>query len=300
MGAEDKKIEYGFVVLHYMAYEMTMECVSNLLQSFGSDNIKIVIVDNASSNGSGKQLAEFYEYNDKVDVLLNPKNDGFARGNNFGYRYLKENYRPDYMIVMNNDVLIEQDDFLNKIDEIYKKTGFAVLGPDIYCPAAKKHQNPAHLKGFERSEVEQLYNTTSKYCAHPAFYYYRKETLGKLKRKILKKSKNVDVIDRSKEMENVVLHGACYIFSLNFMEHRMDCFCPETFLYMEEDILHYECMTSGLKMIYSPEIKVKHMDDVSTNASIKSGYRKFKMKNREMKKSIEVFLKLIVSGGKER
>lgn len=299
MVAEDNKIKYGFVVLHYMAYEMTVECVANLLQCFKNDNIKIAIVDNASSNGSGRQLADFYKDNNKIDVLLNPKNEGFARGNNFGYRYLKENYSPEYMIVMNNDVLIEQQNFLTKIEQIYRKTKFAVLGPDIYCPAVKKHQNPAHLKGFEKREVQQLYNTISKYCVHPAFYYYKKETFGKLKQKILKRPQNVDTIDHSKAMENVVLHGACYIFSINFMKQRTDCFCPDTFLYMEEDILHYECMISGLKILYSPEIRVKHLEDVSTNVSVKSGYKKFKMKNREMERSIAIFLRLISKEGED-
>ena len=293
MSTEKNKVKYGFVVLHYMAYEMTVECISNLLQHFGKDDIKIAVVDNASSNGSGKQLETFYKDIDKVDVLLNPQNAGFAKGNNFGYRYLKENYQPEYMIVMNNDVLIEQDDFLDKIDEIYKQTKFAVLGPDIYCPAAKKHQNPAHLNGFDKTEVQQLYNTIAKYCAHPFFYYYKKETLGRLKRKILKRPQTTDARDCSKLMENVVLHGACYIFSPDFIAWRDSCFCPDTFLYMEEDILHYECMVNDMKMLYSPDIKVKHLEDVSTNATIKSGFKKFKMKNNEMKKSIETFISIM-------
>ena len=255
MSAEKNKVKYGFVVLHYMVYEMTVECISYLLQHFGKDDMKIVVVDNASNNGSGKQLEAFYKDVDKVDVLLNPKNEGFARGNNLGYRYLKENYHPEYTIVMNNDVLIEQNDFLDKIDAIYKQTKFAVLGPDIYCPAVKRHQNPAHLKGFDKSEVQQLYNMVAKVCEHPAFYYYIKETLGGLKRKILKMPQTTDAIDRSKMMENVVLHGACYIFSPDFIAHRSECFCPETFLYMEEDILHYECMVKGMKMLYSPNRK---------------------------------------------
>jgi GT2 family glycosyltransferase len=104
------------------------------------------------------------------------------------------------------------------------------------------------------------------------------------------------MIDSSERMENVVLHGACYIFSSKFIQKRKNCFCPDTFLYMEEDILHYECIQLGLNMVYSPEIKVKHLEDVSTNVSIKSGYKKFKMKNREMKRSIEVLINLMDMG----
>lgn len=46
-------------------------------------------------------------------------------------------------------------------------------------------------------------------------------------------------------------------------------------------------------MIYNPALKVKHLEDVSTNTSTKSGYKKFKMKNEEMKKSLKVLLKLM-------
>ena len=34
MEAGHNKIKYGFVILHYMAYDMTVECVSNLLHYF--------------------------------------------------------------------------------------------------------------------------------------------------------------------------------------------------------------------------------------------------------------------------
>lgn len=286
-------VKFAFLVLHYMAYEMTVECIDNLLQHYGDEDVVIAVVDNASPNGSGRQLERRYKNDNRVVVLVNSCNEGFARGNNRGYRYLKEVYRPEYMIVMNNDVLIDQANFLNEIEKIYYDTDFSVLGPDIYCPLARKHQNPAHLNGFHKRDAQRLYNTTIKYCEHPAFYFYKRATLGRLKRKIIKGSQNIDLIDRTVEMENVVLHGACYIFSANFIQQRTDCFCPKTFLYMEEDILHYECVRDGMRVLYSPRVKVNHLEDVSTNASIESEYQKFKMKNQEMKKSIEVFLEIL-------
>ena len=47
-------IDFAFVILHYVAFDMTTECVDNLLNRFGNDNILIVIVDNSSPNSSGK------------------------------------------------------------------------------------------------------------------------------------------------------------------------------------------------------------------------------------------------------
>lgn len=288
------KKKYGFVVLHYMAYEMTVECVSNLIQKFNDYDIHIAVVDNASPNDSGKKLEQLYKEEEKVTILLNKNNDGFARGNNLGYRYLIENKNLDYIIVMNNDVLIEQNDFLDLTDKIYLNTSYAVLGPDIYCPATKKHQNPAHLQGFDIKEVKSLDNLISKYCDKPAFYYYKHATLGRIKRFFVRNNVEEEKKDYLEEKVNVVLHGACYIFSKEYINRRKEyCFFPDTFLYMEEDILYFECKRDQLKILYSPEIRVKHLEDVSTDASIKSGFKKFKMKNEEMKKSIGVLLKLM-------
>ena len=164
---------FGFVVLHYMAYDMTVECVSTLIQHFGDQNIKIVVVDNASSNGSGKMLASKYQDDCRVEVILNPQNEGFARGNNVGYNYLVVYDNPDYIIVMNNDVLIEQEDFLDRIEQIYQDTSFAVLGPDIYNACSGKHQNPAYLKGFTKGEVRTMYRRAVLGCLFIRVLYWK-------------------------------------------------------------------------------------------------------------------------------
>ena len=45
---------FGYVILHYQSIEITKKCVDKLLM-FSKTN-PIVIVDNCSPNGSGKQL----------------------------------------------------------------------------------------------------------------------------------------------------------------------------------------------------------------------------------------------------
>ena len=48
----------GFVVLHYLAYEMTLQCTESLLGLAGEKHV--VIVDNASPGGSGQRLAQHF------------------------------------------------------------------------------------------------------------------------------------------------------------------------------------------------------------------------------------------------
>lgn len=285
--------KYGFVILHYLAEEMTVKCVNNILCNFDQKSIEIVIVDNASTNGSGRHLLEKYENQKNVTVLLNHENAGFACGNNVGYKFLRENGKCDYIIVMNNDVLIEQANFLNVIDSIYKKDRFAVLGPDIYCPAWKMRQNPARLNGLSKNRVDSLCVSYQRWCAHPILHYYKDLLTDKIKKRTLQQIQGMESIDRDIEHENVVLHGACYIFSNLFIEKRDNAFNSETFLYMEEDILYYECKKLGLKMVYSPKLNVKHLEEVSTTANHKTAYAKKKMKFNETLKSLKVLQNLM-------
>jgi GT2 family glycosyltransferase len=277
---------------------MTKKCVDLLLEKFGHEDIVIAIVDNASDNGSGTRLETKYSNCETVKVILNKENLGFARGNNVGYRYIKELYTPEYIIVMNNDVLIHQKEFLEEIEKIYKRTNFGILGPDVFCSFTSKQQNPARLRGFTIEEIEREQDFLERRQERFAYYYYRRLIWGKIKhllRGIV--GNNNENIKRDIEQQNVVLHGCCYIFSKNFICKRENAFLPDTFLYFEEDILHYECMKDNILMLYSPVVKVEHLDDISTNAVFKSKYKKEKMKNSEMLKSINIFLKLISSDG---
>lgn len=148
------KTRYGFVILHYMAYDMTVHCADMLLENYGDKDIRIVIVDNASPNGSGKNLAAYYKEQTAVTVLFSRENVGFARGNNAGYSCLRDSC--DYIIIMNNDVLIQQSDFLKKIHDLYLRERYAVLGPDIYSPhGIRKHQNPFFLQTSSKATLQK-------------------------------------------------------------------------------------------------------------------------------------------------
>lgn len=293
---------FGFVILHYLAYDMTCECVDNLLTRFGAYDIHIVIVDNASPNGTGKQLVDRYAGNDRVTVLLADDNLGFARGNNLGYDWLLAHYDPDFAIVMNNDVLIEQDEFLDLIPQVYADTHFAVLGPDIWSPRAEKHQNPDSLRLMTDEELTTFIRQLEQFVNWPGWRIAGNLLAGKVtapvnsaKRKRAAKSLATDIPAAQpyeQVQKNVKLHGSCYIFSRVFFAAREYCFYPETFLYAEEDILLYQCQENNLTVVYSPNLHVIHLEDVSTNMVSQSAVEKWRTKRCEMLRSFKLFAKL--------
>ena len=119
----------AFVILHYRAIDTTRSCVKSIRALAGDKHI--VIVDNASPNGTGAVLAEEFAASPDVTVLLHGKNDGFARGNNVGTRWVYEHLDADFTVVLNNDVEIPQHDFIPQIARIYAQHPFDLLGPDI-------------------------------------------------------------------------------------------------------------------------------------------------------------------------
>ena len=276
----------GFVVLHYLAEEMTVQCAEALLGLYGDKHI--VLVDNASPNGSGARLAARYKDNPTVSVLQSQRNGGFARGNNMGYTLLRGHFSCDFIVVLNNDVLIQDKDFPAKVQAIYEKTPFAVLGPDILNPNTGEHQNPGHLKGFTREKLEERIGK----------YQHNLQHFGWNRLKWRLKQRFRPAPPRTPKpwqtpVEDAVLHGACFVFSPDFISKRPLCFNPDTFLYFEEEILHYECQQDGLKLRYDPAIQVLHLEDVATNQAYRSSLRKEKMIQQETLRSMQVLLNLM-------
>jgi len=95
-------LKVGIVVLNWNTYDETRECLLSLRQAT-YPNREVILVDNASADGSGHQLhLDFPE----CSFIANPTNLGFARGANVGIRYALAR-GSDYILLLNSDSLVE-------------------------------------------------------------------------------------------------------------------------------------------------------------------------------------------------
>lgn len=285
-----QKYYVSFVVLHYQETEITKCCIESIKKLDDSVcNIEIIVVDNASPNGSGKKLEEIYSHDPMVTCILSDKNNGFARGNNLGFDLAKKN-GADFIVLINNDTTIEQKNFCENIRSIYNKTGFAVLGPDILSVKDGIHQNPT--KGFpltKREVMKRILKIRLILCALDL-------GLGNICLKLRKKNANYNN-DFSEPMlvgdnSDYVLHGSCLIFSEKYIE-KFDGLHPGTFMYLEENILACICKKYNLKMVYSPEIHINHFRNISTNNSYKNNKEKMRFFYSNLIKSLYVLKGII-------
>ena len=272
-----KNKHYSFVILHYLTLYDTIKCVSSIKENCKSKNISIVIVDNASPNGSGKDLFEKYRCDDTVHVIINPKNLGFASGNNIGFKYAKEKLKADYIIMCNNDTYLLQNNFIDLVEEEYKNSKFAVLGPKIILKNDTVNSirtNIITLKQLKKIRREKsIIYITSFFFVDKIYFSFRsfvKRLLVKLK---LKEDKQINDNQYNFRHENIVLHGCFLIFSKEYIE-LFDGIDDRTFLYLEEDLLAIRLKKSGLKSVYLPEIVICHNEDGATNALLQNSRKK--------------------------
>ena len=295
-----------FVILHYMALEETVVCVESILNNVEGEK-RVIIVDNASPNGSVKDLRDRYGGNPLVDVLETGANLGFARGNNYGYRYAVKNYAPAFAVVMNNDMEIRQHDFIGRMEQSYEEHRFAIMGPDIYSTKKKYHQNPQTRKIMTRKDLERSVRVLKAKNAMRFVFpvkWFLMEKLREVKklRGTKEQSEPAQTQSGGRYVDHVVeeplLHGSCYIFSEDFIRRHPDgCFYDKTFMYMEAEILYYRARRDGEKMIYDPGLRVDHHEDVATDATFKKQSQKSIFTVKCMLQSTKAFLDLMDRDG---
>ena len=99
----------GVVILNFISYKETIDCVNCFLNQQKDDNeIKIIVVDNGSDNNSFIEIKQTFINNNDVIVEKLPKNVGYAKGNNFGYKKICEKFNqiPDFVIISNSDIIL--------------------------------------------------------------------------------------------------------------------------------------------------------------------------------------------------
>src|SRR6266550_3994487 len=104
-GGNKQNLRLYVIVLNWNNYDDTKSCLESLQQATHSD-LKIVVVDNASADGSGKRLQqEFGQYR----FVFNEANLGFSRGCNRGIRAALNDELCAYVFLINNDAVVNPD-----------------------------------------------------------------------------------------------------------------------------------------------------------------------------------------------
>lgn len=119
----------SIIMLNWNGLKDAVECLESLRKIIFS-NYQVVVVDNGSQGNDVKTIKDrFGEY---VHIIENDRNYGFAEGNNIGMRYALTAYGPDYVLLLNNDIVVDPD-FLSELVRVAENDhGIGLLGPLVY------------------------------------------------------------------------------------------------------------------------------------------------------------------------
>ena len=272
----------SFIILNYKSLNDTIECIESINKLNCNEKISIIVVDNNSMNLEQQKVILKYT----KDLILLNENIGFAKGNNIGCEYAIKKYKPDFLCVINSDTIINQNNFIDLIYELYEQYSFDVLGPKI-LPEKTESCNP--FKAYTTlDEVQKKIIYTQKLIKiyenkflrlMLEFYLYIKSFFRK--EKSITNGMNLQM--------NVALHGCALIFPKKYYEKFEHIFYPGTFLFHEEEFLYLRCKKNKLISLYSPDIEIIHKEGQSIAKKFNNKkYESLIFRNKEILKSLNL------------
>ncbi len=91
--------DLSVIILNWNTRDLLAQCLDTVIQNAGDLTLELIVVDNASTDGSLDMLSARFP---QVRVMANTQNVGFARGNNQGMAVSQSRY----FLLLNSDAFI--------------------------------------------------------------------------------------------------------------------------------------------------------------------------------------------------
>lgn len=276
-------MKHIILIINYNNYQDTFNCVESISQLHGDK--QFVIVDNGSTNNAFDKLTNRYQQQADIHVIQAPSNLGYSKGIDFGYHYIKEhNLDYDFIHVSNSDIVVEDLDFLTKVENRYQQQPFMMLGPEVITHGV----NTSPIGYF--SCKEDFFKEMKKLnFLAKGLYIFSTVTFNYFENKLEgNRNANIsnDVVKRLNNKEHIVpILSGCYIVYSKDHTNLLDyIYRPMTFLYNEEMLITYTLLTHDIdyrQIAYDPNLQVIHKHGGSSKGASKRK-AKFIMDNYQL------------------
>jgi len=108
-----KIVDLSIIIVSYNTREFLKNCLSSILSSIdGKLSYEIIVVDNASSDGSPSEISNLKSQISNLRTIQNQKNIGFSRANNIGIKQAKGRY----LLFLNPDTIVYPNTLQTMVD----------------------------------------------------------------------------------------------------------------------------------------------------------------------------------------
>lgn len=125
MARRDAVLDLSVVIASFNTREMTRRCLDSILSQTRTLRYEIIVVDNASTDGSTEMIRDLFP---SVRLIRNTENRGFAAAQNAGLARA----RGRYLLVLNSDVLFVGNTARRLVDHFERSAAaVGVVGPKV-------------------------------------------------------------------------------------------------------------------------------------------------------------------------
>lgn len=210
------------IIINWNGKNLLKVCLSSL-KNQNYKNIEIILVDNASVDGSVEWVTKYFA---QIKIIINKKNLGFAEANNIGFRQA----RGEYILFLNNDTKVTSN-FITEILNVLKRKNIGGVQSKILFM-----DDPKRLDGVGS------YLTYTGFLYHQGIYA-------------------INTSKYDKEIEIFSAKGACMCFKKSVLDKILvdgDIFDKRYFAYFEETDLCLRVWLLGYKIVFVPNSIIYH------------------------------------------
>ena len=220
----------SIIILNYKQKELTVNCVKSVLSQEYKD-FEIILVDNASQDGSVELFKKEFGSNKKIKIIESKENTGYTGGNNLGYKYC----RGKYVVVLNNDTIVDKKWLTELVRGLESRKNIAMATSVVL--------NVPSLENLSqyKKQLEERKMWTTTLLGYPA------------------------VLNRSGRFEKTfAVHGGSFIFKREIVKKLFD---PDYFIYAEETKLSWLTRLRGYDIVQARDSIFYHLTNIVKKSS---------------------------------
>ena len=164
-----KLLRTSIIVLCYNGLEeATRPCLESIVANTLADSYELILVDNASSDGTPDYLRTFAAEHSNVLLQLNAKNKGYAGGNNDGMHIASG----EYIVLLNNDTLVPAGWLEGLLKLLKDNSSIGLVGP---VTNSAGNEQRIELPGLNETNFDKIAN---EYIARQQGIWFPTDRLG--------------------------------------------------------------------------------------------------------------------------
>ncbi|MEK7526461.1 MAG: glycosyltransferase family 2 protein [Patescibacteria group bacterium] len=248
---QDYSLDVSIVIVNFNTKNITLNCLSSVIESTQGVQYELIVVDNASTDGSIEAITKFDTKGIRLKFIKNLANVGFAAGNNQGTKEAGGKY----ILFLNSDTLVKNNVVKNVFDHLEANSklgaaGVKIVGVDGNIQEAGGYF-PTLTRVFSWMTIQDL-----------PFVDGIIKPFHPLKKKSF--TKNVGFFEKQQKLDWLI--GA-FMFVRKSVLDQVKGWDEDYFMYTEDVDLCYKIKNAGYEIVYLPDLQITHLGGASSASS---------------------------------